>query len=292
MLKFLYSILIDSTRKIRSYKLRKAIKSLPFDGKITYIDIGSAGGIEPRWKLVDECLNYIGFEPDARSRNIIINSPNSKNTNNIYPFAIGDGSDISLNLCRMPTVSSTFLPNQDLLSLYPSPDRFDIIKTISVPSKTLDDLSINRPNFIKLDIQGGELKALIGAKSTLTYTLGVEIEIEFINIYTEQPLFGDLNNFLTSRDFIFIDFLSLSRWERKKIDGFGQCVFGDALYLKTPELIRNLLFKTDENLDLICTYLSILIIYERYDIIDKTFDLIPHIHHSKFSIFLLFSKIV
>ena len=34
---------------------------------LTLIDIGAAGGVEPRWEKVCKYLNYIGVEPDARS---------------------------------------------------------------------------------------------------------------------------------------------------------------------------------------------------------------------------------
>ena len=47
---------------------KNTLKSLPNNGEITLIDIGAAGDIEPRWKPFEEFLNYIGLEPDERSR--------------------------------------------------------------------------------------------------------------------------------------------------------------------------------------------------------------------------------
>ena len=72
---FLKSIARNFLNFFRIYfnkKYLNALKSLPNNGEITLIDIGAAGDIEPRWKPFEEFLNYIGFEPDERSRKIIV----------------------------------------------------------------------------------------------------------------------------------------------------------------------------------------------------------------------------
>ncbi len=90
---------------------------------------------------------------------------------------------------------------------------------------------------MKLDIQGGELAVLEGADKTLDQCLGLEIEVEFVRIYKDQPLFGDICAFLETKDLEFIDFTSFNRWERSQYREFGQCVFGDALFLRAPEIV-------------------------------------------------------
>ena len=35
---------------------------------ISLLDIGAAGDIQPRWEVVSKYINYIGIEPDSRSR--------------------------------------------------------------------------------------------------------------------------------------------------------------------------------------------------------------------------------
>lgn len=67
---------------------------------------------------------------------------------------------------------------------------------------------------MKLDIQGGELAVLQGAEKTLDQCLGLEIEVEFVQIYKDQPLFGDICALLGSKGMEFIDFTHLNRWER------------------------------------------------------------------------------
>ena len=127
-------------------------------------------------------------------------------------------------------------------------------------------MNINNIDFIKLDIQGGELNALKGAKNSLNKVLGLEIEIEFHEMYKNQPLFSDINSFMCENNFSFIDFPRLVRWDRDNVyQTVGQCVWGDSLYLRTPEYI----IKNISDIDTIKRYLAICLIYHRYDFIKK-----------------------
>ena len=69
--------------------------------------------------------------------------------------------------------------------------------------------------------------------------MGVETEVEFSKLYTNQKLFGDVNKILIKNNFDFIDFTVLKRWNRYNKSNYGQCVFGNALFLKKPSLILN-----------------------------------------------------
>lgn len=46
----------------------KLISLLPTQSGVTLADVGAAGDIQPRWKAFSGLVNYIGFEPDERSR--------------------------------------------------------------------------------------------------------------------------------------------------------------------------------------------------------------------------------
>ena len=81
-----------------------------------------------------------------------------------------------------------------------------------------------------------------------------------------QPLFGDVIVFLADHGFEFIDFISLHRWERDAFNGLGQCMIGDALFLRTPEkFLEQCPVKKS-----VSSYLAILLLYRRFDLIDKT----------------------
>lgn len=102
---------------------------------LTLIDIGAGFDIEPRWKRIEPFLNYVGFEPDQRSRFDL----NSKNNNcldyKITPYAVWDTLGHStLIFCRIPGTSSHFKPNQPFLDLFPDSRRFDILETLKLDS--------------------------------------------------------------------------------------------------------------------------------------------------------------
>jgi hypothetical protein len=63
-----------------------------------------------------------------------------------------------------------------------------------------------------MDIQGAELKALIGLKDKITAIKIMHIEVEFIEIYSCQPLFKDIRQYLVSNGFVFLGFTSKSKY--------------------------------------------------------------------------------
>jgi FkbM family methyltransferase len=244
----------------------KVLTSLLNKNAINLLDVGAAGGIEPRWKKISRKINYFGFEPDERAR---MTTPNTKFSGyQLSPFAVGDSdSQAMLNVTKNEGKSSFFFPNQDFLERFPNPSRFSVSKQIELQIKRVDSQDFDEIDFMKLDIQGGELSALKGAEGIFSKVLGVEVEVEFSKLYINQPLFGSIHDFLVERNFEFIDFVNLCRWERKSQLGLGQLVFGDALFLKSPEKI--ILDELSE--EKIRKYLAILYIYNRFDLIERVF---------------------
>ena len=267
------SFLKKIIRKI--WKVRKNKKSILLreiakeSGSLTLLDIGSAGDIEPRWIPIAEELNYIGVEPDERSSCFLKNSHNCKNYRIINSLIWSEKKQVFFNLCRKPQVSSVFKPNNDFLERFPEAKRFEIVHTNSFESSTLDaELGDIRVDFVKLDIQGGELFALMGMQNNLSSCLGLEIEIEFSSIYEKQPLFGEVYNYLNDFGFEFIDFTNLCRWERNSHNSYGQCIFGDGLWMRSPEdIAKNYSNKYLE-------YILICSLYGRYDLVSKIIEII------------------
>lgn len=237
------------------------------DQTLTLLDIGSAGGVEPRWKQITHLTSYIGFEPDSRSNLDTSEAGKYFASYSLIPAAVWkhDG-ELSIQLCRKPQVSSHFQPNTAFLGKFPRPERFDVVDSTSVNASRLDSLNIEKCDFIKLDIQGGELAALQGGEEVLRKTFGLEVEVEFLDVYQGQPLFGEVCAYLAAQGFEFIDFTNLCRWDRRVRTGFGQCIFGDALFLKSPERIRQELNKGILSLSDAKRYLAILALYRRVDL--------------------------
>lgn len=263
--------------------LKDAIKELPASDGVTLVDVGAAGGIQPRWKVIESNLNYIGFEPDDRSRHELDRSNHEFRSYEVHPHALWNKPGmLSINLCRKAQVSSHFTPNYQFLSLFAESERFEVVATERLEARKLDQLGIKAADFIKLDIQGGELSVLEGAECLLESAFGLEVEVEFLPLYVNQPLFGEITSFLSRVGFEFVDFVNLGRWERKAYNGFGQCVYGDALFLRTPEgMIRE-----NQSLDLISRYLTICLLYNRFELIERTISLLSVENAKKFSGFI------
>jgi len=82
-MKFILKKILTVIKKYREksydnnlFKALNSLKTINKDFNITLIDIGAAGEIEPRWKSMSRHLNYIGFEPDERSRKLMKNNTN------------------------------------------------------------------------------------------------------------------------------------------------------------------------------------------------------------------------
>ena len=82
-------------------------------------------------------------------------------------------------------------------------------------------------------------------------------------------MFGEIVDYLAKFDLEFIDFVGTRRWLRSKHADIGQFVFADALFLKSPEIIISGSYSKADELN----YLKILLIYRRFDLIDKFIEL-------------------
>ena len=276
--------------RLRNYLARidaDAFKVLLGEELISIIDLGARGGIEPRWKKVSIFLKYCGFEPDPRS--IDANSISKVGAYKMISNLVSDKSEKSVfYVSTEEGNSSLYKPDMDFISRFPDPKRFETVNDFELDTSTIDDLIQEKIDFIKLDIQGGELNALKGSHRVLKNVLAIETELMFMRLYKNQPLFGELNAYLQSQGFEFFDFTNLRRWERNRLREHGQCVFGDGLFLRTPE---NLLEKGSSELKL-RKYVAILYLYNRFDLIDQVLQLNPELKNvmPKFKKILLKKK--
>lgn len=82
----------------------------------------------------------------------------------------------------------------------------DVSETIEVVTERLDSVidkaSISSPSLLKMDVQGAELDVLIGSEGILSSIDFVYLELSFIQLYKNQPLFNDLYEYLVQRGFV------------------------------------------------------------------------------------------
>lgn len=150
---------------------------------------------------------------------------------------------MKLNITRSPGCSSIFQPNLDLLKEYPNPERFTVESEQIMEATSLDNLFNSRQltniDFLKADVQGAELEILRGGAICIPNNLvGIEVEVEFLELYKDQPLFSDVDKYI--RDEFKYDRFDIQHcyWkyagDRFSCPKKGQLAFGDALYLRRP----------------------------------------------------------
>ncbi|OQW67634.1 MAG: hypothetical protein BVN29_01825 [Nitrospira sp. ST-bin5] len=228
---------------------QRAFKAIDRAG-FRVLDVGSRGGLHPMFNEVAPLVEAVGFEPDIEEctrLNQQIQSNTLYRSLAFLPFGLGrhEGSQ-ALNLCRLGAVSSMYRPNRSFLDRFPGANRFDVVDSLQMPVRALDDLlkdpQVHLPasiDFMKIDTQGSELEILQGAKETLrNQVVAVEVEVEFARLYDSQPLFRDVDSFLSGCGFTLFK-IRRAEWVRRNYErrpylSAGQLVFGDALYIKDP----------------------------------------------------------
>lgn len=86
---------------------------------------------------------------------------------------------------------------------------------------------ISRIDILKLDTQGGEMMAFRGAEKTLT-TQSISCifcEVELRELYEHQPLFWDINEYLTTYSYHFMNIVN------PKVTELGVLSWADAIYV-------------------------------------------------------------
>ena len=222
----------------RKQKLETTIFQEIFDNEntISLVDIGGYKGIQDRWKRVENLVDFHTFEPNSVEADKIRSKTKSLN---IYKSALSssDGK-ILLNICKEPGVSSVLEQNFEFLKKFKNVERFEIVKKIEVEAKKLDSLKIDKIDFIKIDVQGYNLEVLKGSTEALKKAIGIEIECEFKEIYKNQSLFKDVDEYLSKHNFEVCDFTDIIRWtenvskEKEQIKNQGEIIYVNALYLK------------------------------------------------------------
>lgn len=234
-------------------KLIKIINKTKINCKFTIFEIGALqlnNSKEPFYKLLDyfPSSEIIGFEIEKE----LCDKMNSKASKGIryYPYALGEKNEKKkLYNTKHPMCASLYKPNEKLIRLYNNLDVSYLkseteIETISLDN-FIDKHKIDEVDFIKIDVQGAELDIFKGGKNVLKNVLKIICEVEFVSMYENQPLFGDVNNFLTQHDFMFQKFISIAgRTLRPLIPknpyAASQHMWSDAAFIRHVEKIQNL----------------------------------------------------
>ena len=235
-------------------KLVEIINNTKKKCKFTILEIGALhveNSKEPFYQLLEyfPSSEIIGFEIEKE----LCDKMNSKASKGIkyYSCALGEKNEKKrLYNTKNPMCTSLYKPNEKLIRLYNNLDVAYLKNETEVETIALDTFikknNIDEIDLIKIDVQGAELDIFKGGKNTLQNVLKIICEVEFISIYENQPLFGDVSNFLTKYDFMFNKFLGLAgRTLRPLIANndpniASQHMWSDAVFIRNVEKIKDL----------------------------------------------------
>jgi FkbM family methyltransferase len=227
------------------------------DRLTTVLDIG-ANPIDappPYRKLLEKRLcRVIGFEPQAAALAKLNERKSDLET--YLPYVIGDGLSATLKVCRAPGMTSLFAPDPSALHHFPGfSDWAEVIEEIPVSTRRLDDVAeIEEFDFLKMDVQGGELAVLRGGTERLKDVIAIQSEVSFVPLYKSQPTSGEIDIELRRLGFIPHCFAAVNKRMIKPFTGdtpyqaINQLLEADVVYVRdfmkadqmTPEQLKHL----------------------------------------------------
>ncbi|WP_232011081.1 FkbM family methyltransferase [Mycobacterium shigaense] len=153
-----------------------------------------------------------GFEPQPDA---LLELQRKQGPSESYlPYAVGDGGAHTLNVCDARGCTSLLEPDPAAL------DAFEYFKTyaavtdrIGIQTTRLDDIAeIEHLDFLKIDIQGGELAVFGGGRAKLAEAVAIQTEISFVPLYNDQPGLGEVDRELRSQGFLPHCFAAVRGW--------------------------------------------------------------------------------
>jgi FkbM family methyltransferase len=217
------------------------LEFFPEQPEIQILDIGAALSERPSYQsLVDAGrARLTGFEPDAGECERL-NREYGK-PHRFFPYFVGDGRPATFHETNWPLTGSLYEPNSPLLGKFQN--LAEVVTPVAkhaVNTVRIDDIAeIVDVDFIKIDVQGSELPIFRNALRVLSGALFVQTEVEFVELYREQPMFADVDAFLRSRGFQFHTFNGFGGRAFKPLVAndnintpFRQALWADAIYAR------------------------------------------------------------
>lgn len=212
------------------------------DRRPRIVDVG-AQTLGPGSHAYDALMRFcptdvIGFDPLEERLDEREAAEGGENVT-LLPYALGDGGTHTLHINNADATSSLYPLDLDHNRPFPLLSPLETVRTLDLPTRRLDEVLPPEPvDFLKLDIQGGELLVLRHAEATLARTAVVHCEVEFGPIYAGQPLFAEVETFLRAHGFYLVDFPTLGKYAYENTGNFetdDQLLWADAVFFRRTD---------------------------------------------------------
>lgn len=219
---------------------------------IISVDIGARNGSIDIRRIAPASCTY-GFEPSSaeylRLHGVDRRMDEAPRCGDfrLFPAAVcGHSGEVTLNISRRPGATSTLEPNPAVLDQFGADnwsELVDIVERVAVPAVTLAEFAgaagLRHIDFLKLDTQGNELDILKSAGTFLNQVGVIKTEVEFLQMYRDQPLFDQVAAYLHDHGFELVDIeISPScrrfhRFDRLPPTGY-RLVWADLIMVRRP----------------------------------------------------------
>ena len=211
-------------------------------------DIGACEGEETiRYKKIFPKASIELFEPLPKNQELILKNVKKNNLKNVrlHSIALSDVNDFTKlyissgcpNKIQVDLDSDFGNKSSSLLApeFKNLPKWLIFNEEIEVETKTLDfflaDNNIEIVDFVHMDVQGADLKVLKGAKENIKRIKSIWLEVSSIELYKEQPLKNDIEEFMKNNNFQLI---------KSEFSGeFGDQFYVNKNYFKTYSFFNN-----------------------------------------------------
>lgn len=211
------------------------------------VDAGARYGIHPSWRGFEAPLAYTMYEPEPQEAARLAAKYAGRAEVTVLPRALGSVPDSTLTLwltAHRGYVGS-HKPNPESIWFgQVRPDEGAVEGAVEVPSTTLDSevAEQGRPvDFLKVDVEGGEMSVLEGAARTLDRVLALRVEIQFDESFERQTASEILSHLIDRHRFRLMRFDYAGRGQPVSYlvgeDGYGVLTGCDGIFARRPDTV-------------------------------------------------------